>query len=159
MQSLYKREPPESQDSCMSAASSTFSAPRLPSSSSNLSTSTAGDTEITSPPLSKASSVRKTPATHAVPASPSRVDGYNAPRIHDVNAPSSGHTAVSPRSMESPATQGRKRTADGSPKSFGPTVDASAVRSSGHKRTKSIETGSSARIGQVYRNPSKSQRQ
>jgi hypothetical protein len=142
--SLYKRELPNSQESYMSAASSTFSAPRLPSSSSNLSTSTTGDTEVTSPPLSKA------PSNQNVP-SPGRVRGDDALRVDAVDVQRTGNTAASPVSLDSPTTQGLKRTADGSLKGCGSLVKASAAPSMSHKRNKSIE--SSGRIGQVRDNP------
>ncbi|KAJ4288998.1 hypothetical protein N0V90_011340 [Kalmusia sp. IMI 367209] len=148
MPSLYKREFPDSQESYLSAASSTFSAPQLPSSSSNLSTSTAGDTEITFPPLSKAPPAHRLHAGNAVPPSPSRPRGQDALRIDAVNATRTRDTTASPMSMCSPMTQGLKRAADGSVKGSETTIDT--VQSpAGHKRNKSMEAGSNGRIGQL----------
>lgn len=150
MPSLYKHELPDSQESYLSAASSTFSAPQLPSVSSNLSTSTAGDTEITSPPLSKVPSSQKTSTTDAILPSPSRARAPNTLRIDAANAPRTGDTAApSPMSLDSPAMQGLKRAADGSVKGSNVAVDSSAIQSMGHKRNKSMEAGSNGRIGQV----------
>lgn len=128
----------------MSTASSTFSAPHLPSSSSNLSVSTTGDTEITSPPLSKTSSTQKTPAAHAIPPSPGRSRGPDA-----TNAPRTGDTAAGPMSSNPPAMQGLKRAADGSPKGFDRPSNSTVAPVVGHKRTKSVEAGSNGRIGQL----------
>lgn len=147
--SLYKRDLPDSQESYMSTASSTFSAPHLPSSSSNLSVSTTGDTEITSPPLSKTSSTQKTPAAHAIPPSPGRSRGPDA-----TNAPRTGDTAAGPMSSNPPAMQGLKRAADGSPKGFDRPSNSTVAPVVGHKRTKSVEAGSNGRIGQVRDNSS-----
>ena len=126
----------------MSAASSTFSAPRLPSSSSNLSTSTTGDTEVTSPPLSKA------PSNQNVP-SPGQVRGDE---VDAVDVQRTGNTAASPVALDFTTTQGLKRTADGSLKGPGSSVKAPAAPSVSHKRNKSVE--SSGRIGQVRDNSS-----
>lgn len=152
MPSLYQRELPDSQESYISVASSTFSAPRLPSASSNLSTSTAGDTEITSPPSSKTSSAQKTPITHTIPPSPNRPRGPDTLRVDAAHAPRTGDTAASPMLLDSPATHGLKRAADGSVKGSNTT---SSVPAMGHKRNKSMEAGSSGRIGQVRENHSK----
>ncbi|KAF2450341.1 hypothetical protein P171DRAFT_348808 [Karstenula rhodostoma CBS 690.94] len=149
MPSLYQRELPDSQESYISAASSTFSAPRLPSASSNLSTSTAEDTEITSPPLSKTSSAQKTPIAHAIPPSPNRSRGPDTLRIDAANAPRTGDTAASPMPLDSPAMQGLKRAADGSVKGSDTVNESHAVPSMGHKRNRSMEAGSSGRIGQL----------
>ncbi|KAK7181814.1 hypothetical protein DPSP01_002405 [Paraphaeosphaeria sporulosa] len=149
MPSLYQRELPDSQESYISAASSTFSAPRLPSASSNLSTSTAGDTEITSPPLSKTPSAQKTSIVHAFPPSPDRPRGPDTLRIDAANAPRTGDTAASPMSLDSPAMQGLKRAADGSVKGSEIINESPTAPTMGHKRNKSMEAGSSGRIGQL----------
>ncbi|KAL1599851.1 hypothetical protein SLS60_007656 [Paraconiothyrium brasiliense] len=149
MPSLYQRELPDSQESYISAASSTFSAPQLPFTSSNLSTSTAGDTEITSPPLSKASSVQRTPAAHTIPPSPTRPRVPDTLRIDAANAPRAGDTAASSMSLDPPAMQGLKRAADGSVKGADATNDSPSVPTVGHKRNKSMEIGSNGRIGQL----------
>ncbi|KAL5402662.1 hypothetical protein PMIN04_012959 [Paraphaeosphaeria minitans] len=146
MPSLYQRELPDSQESYISATSSTFSAP---SASSNLSTSTAGDTEITSPPLSKTPSAQKMPIVHAVPPSSNRSRGPDTLRIDAANAPRTGDTAASPMSPDSPATQGLKRAADGSVKGSDTTNKSPAAPTKGHKRNKSMEAGSNCRIGQL----------
>ena len=153
MSSLYQRELPGSQESYISAASSTFSAPRLPSASSNVSISTAGDSEITTPPLSKTTSAQKMPIAHVVPPSPSRSRAPDTLRIDAANAPRIGDSAASPMSLDFPAMQGLKRAADGSVKGPDTTEEAPVVPSTGHKRNKSMESGSSGRIGQV-REPS-----
>ncbi|KAF1976592.1 hypothetical protein BU23DRAFT_578498 [Bimuria novae-zelandiae CBS 107.79] len=150
---LYKRDLPNSQESYMSAASSTFSAPQLPSSASNLSTSTAGDSELTSSPVSKTPSAQKTPAAHANPTSPNRSRRPAALQIDAANAPRTGDTATSPMSLDSPVMQGLKRAADGSPKGTESRNNAPAVPATGHKRNKSMEAGPSGRIGQVRDNP------
>jgi hypothetical protein len=53
--------------------------------------------------------------------------------------------------LENPISQGFKRTADGSLKSAGLTVDSSVQPSTGHKRNKSMgaEASSNPRIGEV----------
>lgn len=147
---LYKRELPDSQESLVSAVSSTSSAPQLPSSSSNLSTSTAGDTELTSPASSNVPSIPHKPSERAIPPSPSRVRGQDAPlRIDAACVPQVGDTAASPMSVDSPIAHGFKRTADGSVKVLGLKVDSSVGPTMGHKRNKSMESNSNTRIGEV----------
>lgn len=149
---LYKSELPGSQESRASAVSSTFSDPQLPSSSSNLSTST--DTELTTPPLSQAPLVQEQPAGSTAPAAPRSPNGARAKaqdallRIDAANLPRTGDTAASPMSLCSPATHGFKRTADGSVKSGNAesSVDTAAARAGTHKRSKSMDT---SRIGEV----------
>ncbi|KAF2639470.1 hypothetical protein P280DRAFT_37958 [Massarina eburnea CBS 473.64] len=147
---LYQHELPDSQESYVSAVSNTFSAPKLPSSSSNLSTSTTGDTDLASPPACKVASAQIRPAGGAIPPSPVRARAAQdaAPRIDAANAPRTGDTAASPMSMslESPMTQGFKRTADGSVKGSGPPIARPVAPPRGHKRTKSTET---SRIGEL----------
>ncbi|PVI01937.1 hypothetical protein DM02DRAFT_523987, partial [Periconia macrospinosa] len=149
---LYKSDLPGSQESRVSTVSSTFSAPQLPSSSSNLSTST--DTELTTPPLSQAPLVKDQPVENTAPAAPrspnrARAQAQNALlRIDAANLPRTGDTAASPMSLYSPATHGSKRTADGSVKggNVESSVDTTAGRTGGHKRSKSMDT---SRIGEV----------
>ncbi|KAF1952349.1 hypothetical protein CC80DRAFT_495417 [Byssothecium circinans] len=144
---LYQHELPDSQESYVSAVSSTFSAPQLPSSSSNVSTSTTGDTELTSPPSSKVTSFWRQAAENALPSSPNRARAQDAPsRIDAANAPRTGNTVASPMSPKSPMTLGSKRTADGSVKGTGVAAERSVAPSTGHKRNKSMET---SRIGQL----------
>jgi hypothetical protein len=141
----YQQEPPDSQESVISAASSTFSASQLPSSSSNVSTSTTGDVEVTSPP-SKVPSAKLSAEKSTIPA-PMHARGQNAPlQISTANAPRTGSTAASPMSLESPMTQGFKRTADGSMKGAGLSVENPPAPTTGHKRNKSMDT---SRIGEV----------
>ncbi|KAF2659577.1 hypothetical protein K491DRAFT_689191 [Lophiostoma macrostomum CBS 122681] len=151
---LYKRELPDSQESYVSAASSTFAAPLLLSSSSNVSNSTAADTDFTSPSTSNAASSQSQPLERAVPPSPSQLRGQNrhpAPPPIDTSKPlRTGDTAASPMSLDSPAfVQGAKRTASGMVKNAGLTVDSPTAPTAGHKRTKSTESGSNTRIGEL----------
>ncbi|USP75602.1 uncharacterized protein yc1106_02876 [Curvularia clavata] len=146
-----------SQDSNHSAVSSTFSAPALASSSSTLSTSTTTETESTAPSSTHVesqgkSAVAPTPMLEQ-PAKTSGVDARAAPRIDTapVKESPSGDTAASPKSLESPATQGSKRTADGSLKTAGVVLEAPASYRpmAAHKRNKSMDTHSGTRIGEL----------
>jgi hypothetical protein len=147
MPALYKRELPDSQDSYVSAASSTFSAPQLPSSSSNLSVSTVGDTDLVNSSTLIAPPEQAQCTERAKPESPKRVRRLDAPlRVDAVPAPRTGDTAASPMSLDSPVAQGFKRSADGAVKGSTTTADTSAKPASGHKRPKSMDAG---RIGEV----------
>lgn len=152
---LYKRELPDSQESFVSAASSIYTAPPLLSSSSNMSNSTAADTDFTSPPSSNVPPSQSQPLERPLPLSPVQARGQNAqataPRIDTTPALRIGDTAASPMSLDSPVTQGLKRTADGTLKSAGLTVDSAVESSIGHKRNKSMgsEASSNPRIGEV----------
>lgn len=150
MPALYKRELPDSQESYVSAVSSTFSVPQLPSSSSNLSVSTVGDFDFPPPSTSSEPSAQKQHAERAVPASPNPARGRHAPlRIDAVHPPRNGDTTASPMSLDSPIAQGFKRGADGVVKGSIMTVDASLKPAMGHKRPKSMDFSSSTRIGEV----------
>lgn len=74
----------------------------------------------------------------------------NVPRVDiaAANAPRTGDTADSPMSLQSPATQGFKRTADGSLKGEESVEHSTAERklAHAHKRNKSMDTH---RIGEV----------
>lgn len=141
---------PESQESVESTISSTFSAPALASTSSNLSE----DQDVASPSKPNGQADHSRPVQEPVPASPSRTHSHvatvDAPRIDAAaaNASQPGHTAATPMSQTSPTTQGFKRSADGSVKgdssSTSPTQRAFA-----HKRNKSMDTHSNTRIGEV----------
>lgn len=150
MPALYKRELPGSQESYASVVSSTFSAPQLPSSSSNLSVSTIGDVDFAPQSTTSVSSASKQNTERPIPASPNRARGQDAPlRIDAVHAPRTGDTAASPMSLESPSTHGFKRSADGAVKGSTVTVDTSVKPAMGHKRPKSMDFGSNTRIGEV----------
>ncbi|KAF1836473.1 hypothetical protein BDW02DRAFT_238292 [Decorospora gaudefroyi] len=149
-----KPELQNSQESVQSTVSSTFSAPALPSSSSNLSTSTTADTEtdLTTPPSTHVAGQSK-PTEAAMPDSSVEARGgdtrpridtaaANAPRVRDT-------TATSPMLLESPATQGFKRTADGSVKGIGLVIESPSGPISAHKRNKSMDTHSGTRIGEL----------
>ena len=142
---------PDSQDSVHTLASSTFSAPALPSSSSTLSTS---DTDFTPPSTNAVSSQskrteplissmsRQAPAADTrVHASPTDTSAANAPQPHD--------TVAGPKLLPSPVTQGFKRKADGSLSGVGLGIQSPAAAPSAHKRTKSVDTHSGTRIGEV----------
>lgn len=150
---LHKRELPDSQESFVSAASSAFAAPQLLSLSSNISNSTAADTDFTSPSSSNLPSSQSQPLEPPIPPSPTQARGQDAhpvpPRIDTTNAPRAGDTTASPMSLDSPVTHGSKRTADGTIKGAGLSVDAPVAATSGHKRNKSTESGSNPRIGEV----------
>jgi hypothetical protein len=143
--SEHPRDLPDSQESVFSAASSTFSALKLPSSGSTVSTSTSAETEDTfhvAPNQSK-------PIEAPMPAeADARAD---APRIDaaTANAPRTGDTAASPMSLESPIAQGFKRAADGSVKGSGQAMHSSARPATAHKRNKSMDTHAGTRIGEV----------
>ncbi|KAF7679167.1 hypothetical protein GT037_002915 [Alternaria burnsii] len=142
-----------SQESVQSAVSSTFSAPALPSSSSNLSTSTTTETDLTTLSSTNVANQSKPPeAPMPKPSSQAAAgDVPAAPRIDTAaaNALQNGGTAASSMTPESPATQGSKRTVDGSLKSAGPVPEAPSVRTYAHKRNKSMDTHSGTRIGEL----------
>jgi hypothetical protein len=150
---LYKRDLPDSQDSYVSNASAAFAAPALMSSSSNISTSTAADTDFTSSTSSHAPLTQPRPAEKIAPASPTQARAQQhvqafAPRIDTTLAQRTGDTAASPMSLESPGlTQGSKRTASGVIKTAGSTEESPTAPTFAHKRNKS--TGSNTRIGEV----------
>jgi len=141
----HPRDLPDSQESVFSAASSTFSAPKLPSSGSTVSTSTSAETEDTS----YVGLSQSKPLEAPMPAeADARAD---APRIDAAaaNAPRTGDTAAGPMSLESPTAQGFKRTADGSVKGAGQATYSSAGPAAAHKRNKSMDTHAGTRIGEV----------
>lgn len=75
----------------------------------------------------------------------------NIPRIDTTaaNAPHAGNIAASPMALDSPITQGFKRTADGAVKGI-ESVDFRAIAPmAAHKRNKSMDVHSSSRIGEV----------
>lgn len=150
---LYRAELPNSQDSIVSAASSTFSAPILPSTLSTLSNSTTTDVEITSSATSYVPSSQTQPSERAAPPSPKQPrdqDELTTPPIDAVDAPRTGGTAASPMLLDAPTlVQGSKRTASGMVKGSGSIVDGPLPATGGHKRTKSTDSGSNPRIGQV----------
>ncbi|KAH7371395.1 hypothetical protein BKA66DRAFT_424146 [Pyrenochaeta sp. MPI-SDFR-AT-0127] len=143
---------PGSQESIQSIVSSTFSAPALPSSSSNLSTSTAADTDLTSLASTNVASIQNKPAEARMSNSPSRprhVESQaHASRIDTAaaNATRTGDTAASPMALDSPVSHGFKRTADGSVKGVGLGIANTAGPVSAHKRNKSMDTH---RIGEL----------
>ncbi|KAH4603126.1 hypothetical protein HBI26_126390 [Parastagonospora nodorum] len=149
-----KQDLPDSQESAISTVSSTFSAPKLPSSSSNLSTSTTTDTDLTTPTSANVAATPSKPAEAPMPNSPGQARGPDAPAIAPridtaaANAPQTGDTAASPMALTSPATQGFKRTADGSLKGDETATPAEAPRAfaHAHKRNKSMDTH---RIGEL----------
>ncbi|KAL1795632.1 hypothetical protein ACET3X_005856 [Alternaria dauci] len=145
--------PQDSQESVQSAVSSTFSAPALASSSSNLSTSTTTETDLTTlSPTNAAPQSEALEAPMPKPSSqPTAGDVPAAPRIDTAaaNALQNGDTTASPMPPESPATQGAKRTVDGSLKSAGLVPEPSSVRTYAHKRNKSMDTHSGTRIGEL----------
>ncbi|KAF2736782.1 hypothetical protein EJ04DRAFT_596143 [Polyplosphaeria fusca] len=152
---LYKRELPDSQESFVSTASSTFAVPTLLPSSSNVSNSTGAGTEFTSPSTSTLPSSQSQPRARVDPPSPSQVRVQDArahaPRL-DTTAPQTGDTTASPMFIDSPVfAQGAKRTADGAVKDMSLTGNAGPATAAGqgHKRTKSTESGSNSRIGEV----------
>ncbi|KAF2257840.1 hypothetical protein CC78DRAFT_538235, partial [Lojkania enalia] len=146
----FKREQPDSQELFVSAVSSSFTAPTLVSSSSNVSNSTAADTEFTSPSSTTAPSNQTQPIERVVlpltTQARARDAQPHAPRV-DTSALRTGNTAASPMSIDSPVLAlGSKRTATGSVKSAGLTVDTVEASPVGHKRTKSE---SNSRIGEL----------
>ena len=146
----HRLDVPESQGSVVSTISSTFSAPALPSTSSNLSS----DYDVASPSEPNGPSAHSKPAQESMATSPSRshsqVTKANAPQIDTAtaNAPRTGRTTATPMSLVSPTTQGFKRNADGSAKGDG-SIASPTERTFAHKRTKSMDTHSSTRIGEV----------
>lgn len=141
---------PESQESVISTISSTFSAPALASTSSNLSSDQ--DAASSSEPCGPAGHSKPTQAP--MPASPSRAHNQAAKTdvrqidIAAANAPQTGRTTATPMPLVSPITQGFKRSADGSVKGDGSTTSPTE-KTSAHKRNKSMDTHSSTRIGEV----------
>ncbi|KAF2472894.1 uncharacterized protein BDR25DRAFT_283481 [Lindgomyces ingoldianus] len=151
---LYNRDLPDSQESFVSASSRTSAAPRLLLSSSNISNATVPDTEFTSPSSSNAPSSQSQLLEPAMLLSPTRARGVNsrpnAPRIETDNAPRTTDKTASPMSIDSPVlAQASKRTASGTVKSAGLTVDSSVAVASGHRRTISVESNSNPRIGEL----------
>ncbi|KAF1939795.1 hypothetical protein EJ02DRAFT_456563 [Clathrospora elynae] len=172
---VHKSEPQNSQESVQSTVSSTFSAPGLQS-SSNLSTSTTAETDSTTtaetnystttadtnfttttetdsttPSSTNAASQRKpTAAPIPDPASEARA-GDAHPRIDTAtaNALRTGDTAASPMSLDAPAAQGSKRTANGSVKGAGRGIDSPSAPAIVHKRNKSMDAHSGTRIGEL----------
>jgi hypothetical protein len=150
-----KPDPPNSQDSVVSTASSTFSAPKLPSSSSNLSTTTVAETDVVRPSPDNVAPSQGKSTEAPMPTSPVQAHASdaraNAQRIDAVaaNAPQTGDTAASPMPLASPVTQGFKRTADGSVKGVGTPMRSTAGPAAVHKRNKSMDTHSGRAIGEV----------
>ncbi|OAL47515.1 hypothetical protein IQ07DRAFT_515671 [Pyrenochaeta sp. DS3sAY3a] len=144
-----KQALPASQESVQSIVSSTFSAPALPSSSSNLSTSTGADSELTSPSSANVAPVQTNIIPEALMLMPRSQDGVadvqaHAPRIDtNANLPRTGNTAGSPMSLDSPVNQGFKRSADGFVKGNGLGLglqNPAAAPMAAHKRNKSMDT-------------------
>jgi hypothetical protein len=147
---------PESQESVESTVSSTFSAPALASTSSNLSS----DQDVASPSKPSGQAHHSSPVHEPMPASPSRthsrVATVDAPRIDAAaaNAPQAGHTTATPMPRRSPTTQGFKRSADGLVKGGGSSTSPTQ-RTFAHKRNKSMDTHSNTRIGEVRKSRSR----
>jgi hypothetical protein len=141
---------PESQESVESTISSTFSAPALASTSSNLSS----DQDVASPSKPNGQADHCRPVQEPMPASSSRAHSHVAtvdtPKIDAAaaNAPQTGHTTAIPMPLASPTTQGFKRSADGSVKGDDSSTSP-ARRTFAHKRNKSMDTHSGTRIGEV----------
>ncbi|UPX10133.1 uncharacterized protein EKO05_0000804 [Ascochyta rabiei] len=141
---------PESQESVISTISSTFSAPALPSTSSNLSSDYDGASP--SEPNEQASHGKTAQAPS--PTSSSCIHGQAArtsvPQIATAaaNTPQTGYTTATSMSLISPTTQGFKRSADGSVKGHGSTTSPKEGMFA-HKRNKSMDTHSSTRIGEL----------
>jgi hypothetical protein len=79
-------------------------------------------------------------------------DAPAKPRVDTAAAkPRAGDTAASPKPLESPTTQGAKRTADGSVKTVGVALETPSTYRpmAAHKRNKSMDTHSGTRIGEV----------
>ena len=156
---LYPKTPlSDPQPSPASHASSAFAAPQFPSSSSNVSTSTGADTDLTSPASQPLPQTK--PLGRMKPPSPAyaHVDHVRLPQpapssIDTANLPRTGDTAASPMSVTSPAAHGFKRTADGAVKTAMVSPDSAVgprpAPAPAHKRTKSMETGAGSRIGEV----------
>jgi hypothetical protein len=90
-----------------------------------------------------------------MPPSPSQSRAADAqavaPRMdaHAGNAPRTGDTAASPMGIDSPLTQGYKRTADGAVKGSVLAAHSLYGNMAAHKRNKSMDTHSGTRIGEV----------
>lgn len=146
---------PGSQESIHSIVSSTFSAPALPSSSSNLSASTAADTDLTSLSSANVAPNQDQTTEASMSTSPSRPRNADsqarASRIDAAaaNATRTGDTAASPMLLGSPVSHGFKRTADGSVKGIGLGIESTAGPATAHKRSKSMDTHAGTRIGEV----------
>lgn len=146
----HRLDVPESQESVYSTISSTFSAPARASTSS----SPSSDQDVASPSKPNGQAGHSRLIYEPVPASPSRIHGQvarpDAPRVDTAaaNAPQTGRTTATSMSLTSPTTQGFKRSADGSVKSDGVSTSPTE-RIFTHKRNKSTDTHSSARIGEV----------
>lgn len=139
----------ESQESVLSTISSTFSAPALPSTSSNLSS----DYDAASPTAPNGSANHEKFTQESMPASSRMHDHFargDVPLIDTAaaNAPQYSHTTTTPMPLISPTTQGFKRSADGSVKGSG-SATSPIERVFAHKRNKSMDTHSSSRIGEV----------
>lgn len=140
---------PESQESVDSVISSTFSAPALASTSSNVS-----DHDAASPAKSNGPPGHSEPAQNPIQSSPNGISGQAVPKdahridIPAANAPQTGHTTASSVPPVSPTSQGFKRGADGLVKGD-MTATSLKERTFAHKRTKSMDTHSSTRIGEV----------
>jgi hypothetical protein len=151
---VHKQDLPDSQESVISTVSSTCSAPKLPSSASNLSTSTTTETESTTPSTTNVAATQSKPTETPMPKSPDQARApdarANAPRVDTAaaNAPQTGDTTAGPMPLQSPINQGFKRTADGSLKGEESVEHSTAERkfAHAHKRNKSMDTH---RIGEV----------
>ncbi|OCL05861.1 hypothetical protein AOQ84DRAFT_344143 [Glonium stellatum] len=152
---------PDSQESFVSASSSTFTAPRLLLSPSNISNSTAADTEFTSPTSSNGPSSQSKVFNSSQPIPPTpnqtrRQHSRPAAPVVDTDLRNgsgngSGGTATSPMSVDTPLlTQGSKRTASGTVKTTMSGILDSPMRAppSRHSRNTSIDSNMS-RIGEV----------
>ncbi|KAF2279344.1 uncharacterized protein EI97DRAFT_173379 [Westerdykella ornata] len=148
----HSAELPNSQESATSAASSTFSAPGLPSSSSNLSNSTVAETDFKSTVTSYPSSQNKV-EDEALPRppEPEAQDAHLARHpIDAVEPPRTGNTTASPMPVDSPVfAQGSKRTASGMLKGPVLTMDSVPTGRTIHKRNKSMEARPGGRIGEL----------
>ena len=152
---------PDSQESFVSASSSTFAVPRLLSSSSNISNSTGADTEFPSPTSSNGPSSQSQTfdSSQPIPPSPNQTRPQHsrptAPMIdtdlRDGGGSGSGGTATSPMSVDTPLlTQGSKRTASGTVKTTISGVMENPMRAppGRHSRNTSVDSNAS-RIGEV----------
>ncbi|KAF2999005.1 hypothetical protein E8E13_007894 [Curvularia kusanoi] len=146
----HKLGVPESQESVESVISSTFSAPALASTSSNISS----DHDAASPVESNGPSAHNGLAQEPILSVSSGVFGQDATKdarwidLAAANAPQTGHTAASSLPLVSPISQGFKRSADGLLKGD-ETATSPKERKFAHKRTKSMDTHSSTRIGEL----------
>lgn len=152
---------PDSQESFVSASSSTFAVPRLLSSSSNISNSTGADTEFPSPTSSNGPSSQSQTfdSSQPIPPSPNQTRPQHskptAPMIdtdlRDRGGSGSGGTATSPMSVDTPLlTQGSKRTASGTVKTTISGVMENPMRAppGRHSRNTSVDSNAS-RIGEL----------